>query len=728
MRLLLLFTFLPFFCFSQSHIFSYYDSVPVLSDGNALKLPWAGGINSAQLNMADLDGDLQDEIIILDRHATAISIFSYSGGEYVYRPDLLEYLPALNKDWIIFADYNCDGRQDIFNYGQNGVIVYKNVSQAGEFAAWEKVADPLLTTGFSGKINMFINPADVPAIQDVDGDGDLDVLCYNFATGEDIRFHKNLALEKHGDCEIFDFEITDRQWGEFKECSCFEYAFFGDNCPGVNGGRVAHIGGKSLTASDQDNDGDQDLFLGHDDCASLIFLENKGDADNALFTDFSPEYPLTEPAVIERYPTVQFHDINFDGKEEMVVSPNIDDNLAFAADFSKSVWIYKNGVNDTPDTEFTMVQKDFLQDEMMDMGSLSAPVFFDIDRDGDLDILIASNGKESSGLYVGKIVLLENTGTSFNPIFSLADEDFLNLSTWRLHAPRLRFADFDGDQQEDLFLAGYDATERQMKSLIIPAQPANGKQQPFTPEAAISVVTPLALFENPEFFDEDGDGDPDLLVGHRDGALTLYENTGNNTFELKENEYKGFHRDFTLQKINLFVEVTDLNGDGKPDLISADRKELAVYYNFQQADPQPEVLMTYYGNENSPGPVPTEHYNWLAFADLFGTGNKAMIVGGSGGGLKFYRNKNEIENPVAIEINIKVYPNPLPSTSNLVVETNKAGNAVVYNLWGQTISSSMNLQAGIKNIIDIPEIAQGVYLLVFETTDKEKLVRKLVVK
>lgn len=728
MKFLPLFLFIPFFGFSQNHLFKYYDEAPVLKEGKLLPMAWAGGINTAQLNRADLDGDLKDEIIIMDKHSAAIHIFSFENGNYEYRPELLQYLPALNIDWVIFADYNCDRKNDVFNYGQSGVILYKNTSGEGTFASWEKVADPLMTTGFSGKINLLINPTDVPAIGDIDGDGDLDILSYNFSSGEDIRFHKNLALEKHGNCGQFDFEIADRTWGKFKECSCFEYAFHGEECEGGghHHGRVAHVGGKSMTTYDYDADGDQDLLLGHEDCPNLIYLENTGDAANALFSAFLPEFPANAPVIMERYPAVQFIDVDFDDKQEMTVSVNIEDNLSFTSDFSHSLWLYQMATTtSTPDFELTATN--FLQKEMLDLGEMSAPAFFDIDDDGDEDLLVAANGKEADGVFLGSVALLENTGTSFNPSFSLEDADFMDLSSLELHVPHLRFADFNGDGKTDLFYSGYSMDEAQIKSFIFYNR-AEGQNPPDFDGDPSQVSMPLEIFENSEFFDEDGDGDPDLLVGKRNGSLHFYENTGNATFNLAENEYMGIGPNTSAGKINLFAEVTDLDNDGNADLVTADRQEASVYYNFLNAQGEPATLAFFSETTQSEMPILTENYNWLAFADLFGTGRPSMVAGGSGGGLKFFRNKDEIDNPGNISARVKVYPNPVKESSPLVVETNKAGTASFYNLWGQRVSAAVALKPGIKNQVGLPPLARGIYIMIFEAANKEKVVTKLVVR
>ena len=713
----------PYLSFSQSHIFQYYNDVQVFQNGEALLNPWTGGFNSSQVNQADIDGDGVEELILMDRHARSVKVFSFSQGNYQFRPELLEYLPPLNIDWVIFADYNCDGKKDIFNYGNGGAILYKNISDDGQYAAWEKVADPVLTTGFTGKINLFVNPTDIPAIQDIDGDGDLDILNYDFATGEVIRYHRNMSVENGADCEDYDFVIVDREWGSFRECSCFEYAFHGQLCPPNSGARVAHVGGKSLTAYDIDGDGDQDIFLGHDDCATLTLLENVGDADTALFVDFTHDFPPESiAAAIEIYPTVQFRDVDFDGVEEMILSPNIDENLSFTSDFARSLWVYQKEGSD-----YTLQRQNFLQNQMLDFGELSAPVFVDIDRDGDMDLLMAANGHEDEGVFYGRIILLENTGSYFSPEFTVADDDFLHLSTLKLQAPKIRLVDLNGDGRADLFYTGYSPEELATRSFVFADQSSGQSPPDFTGEP-ILVEVALAIFENPTFFDVDGDGDPDMMVGRRDGSLALFENQGNYTFALKETDYLGIERDFSLNKRNLFVEVTDLNRDGLPDLVTADRRELVVYYNFRSTMEDSTVLRYFDEGTEHEAPIQTENYNWIVFADLFGTTYPAMIIGGSGGGLRLFRSKDEPDNPDEVPLTFKLYPNPVNQSAQLIVETNKPGTAALYNLLGQPIAIRIPIAAGLLNRLNLSPLAQGVYVMVFESPGQRRVVEKVVVR
>ncbi len=171
----------------------------VVTDGEIqYPQPWSGGLNAAQYNKADLDGDGSEELIIYDRSARIYQIYRAENQSYVPANELCVLLPEIPDGWVLFVDYDYDGKKDIFSNGDRGIVVFRNISLDNQPAEWQKVADPLLTTGFTGKINLIANAADVPAITDIDSDGDIDILVYNFAIGGYIRYNKNLSQEMYG--------------------------------------------------------------------------------------------------------------------------------------------------------------------------------------------------------------------------------------------------------------------------------------------------------------------------------------------------------------------------------------------------------------------------------------------------------------------------------------------------------------------------------------------------
>ena len=59
------------------------------------------------------------------------------------------------------------------------VLENKNISKNG-IPNFLLIKNPLLSQGFSGMLNIQISGTDLPSIEDIDNDGDLDLICFNF--------------------------------------------------------------------------------------------------------------------------------------------------------------------------------------------------------------------------------------------------------------------------------------------------------------------------------------------------------------------------------------------------------------------------------------------------------------------------------------------------------------------------------------------------------------------
>lgn len=65
-------------------------------------------------------------------------------------------------------------------------------------------------------VNLYVSSIDIPAIEDVDGDGDLDIITFSIL-GSQVEYHKNLSMERYGDCDSLDYELRNKCWGFFTE-------------------------------------------------------------------------------------------------------------------------------------------------------------------------------------------------------------------------------------------------------------------------------------------------------------------------------------------------------------------------------------------------------------------------------------------------------------------------------------------------------------------------------
>ena len=692
----------------------YDNSIPVSIQDKQLRDPWAGGINAAQFGRLDIDGDGDEDLVIYDRSSNLVNTFVLTDGAFIYDPDYRIQLPADLEGWILFRDYDCDGMKDLFTNSTGGMKVYRNLGSENSVPVWELIADPVLTRGTSGMINLQVNITDVPAIDDVDGDGDLDVLVYNFAIGGFIRYHQNMSVERSGSCGLLDYELVSRNWGYFEECDCHIYAFeeFGESCADLAGSRIMHPGGKSLLLIDMDNDGDKDFLGGHEQCDELYYLENMGTPEEARMTDFSEEFPNAEhPANFPIFPAGFLEDMDEDGIVDLIVSPNTEYNPDKTINYRQSSWLYTNtGTNEIPEFDFTT--DTFLQSEMIDLGENTVPVLVDEDGDGDLDLLVGSNGYEADSLFLGSLTLFRNQGSSTEPNFVLDTDDYMNFSEIQHFDMMPVVADLNHDGATDLVVISTDPVTRNIETrwYINNAGAGSGFDLPASYE---NLEIELKANDTPHFTDVNEDGLNDLLIGRATGRLEYHENTGTDTepfFVLIDPAFLGIDDSFIEFRRNLVPYVTDINLDGLDDLLTTDYTgELIVYLDYKYA---PEQLKSIVYNDLTQETDTAELalHTWMTSGLISGLENQMLIMGNPQGGLSLYKNTADNSWPETDEIVLKLYPNPLLNLSNLSTRSNTSGNLFIFSNLGQILDGPIPIQANRTLTLDIGYMPQGMYI------------------
>lgn len=177
-----------------------------------------------------------------------------------------------------------------------GIKAYRNVSNQGStIPTWEVAQNFLRLENGS---NLTTNILDIPLIEDLDNDGDLDVLTFNFASGDFLEYYQNTSMERKGTADIDQFKASQNHWGNFEFCDCGDISF-GFSCDGtpIKNARVStdnlktlHSGGHSLLYKDLDRDGIKDLLMGRDECNSLYFYPIKGQILNQYSIQLVPTY------------------------------------------------------------------------------------------------------------------------------------------------------------------------------------------------------------------------------------------------------------------------------------------------------------------------------------------------------------------------------------------------------------------------------------------------------
>lgn len=713
-RILFLLAFFLISAFAKAQFtYSIDQSIPVEVNGKKLAMPWAGGLNAAQINTMDLNGDNKPDLVIFDRTANKVITFLNQNDQYIYSPDYESFFPAEVDQWLLLRDFNCDGKKDIFTSDPFGIAVFVNTTQAGKPISWRPYNPgfPLLTRGFTSNINLKVNASDIPAIDDVDGDGDLDVLNVRFVGIGTVEWHKNLSMERTGGCDSLQLQRITQTWGEFEECECGKISFVGGKtCAQLLGGRTEHTGGKALLSMDFNNDGARDLFFSEEECVNLYLLSNQGTADVAKMTGFST-FPSGSPLSMPFFPAPFYEDIDFDGVPDLIVSPNVDSRSSFSINFQKSLFQFKNsGTKQTP--QFGFSKPDFLQSEMIDVGDFSIPAFFDFDGDGDQDMFVSNYTKTSLSSTVYQF---ENIGSAQAPSFKLITEDFFSLSILNQYNFKIQFADMNGDSKIDLAFSASNKRNGATEIYFL-ANSANDKltiTEPFVKETNFFI----GFSENWLAVDVDQDGINDILVGNDTGGIEYWKNQGPATagkFTLVSSSFLGLGSSTDRQ--NLAMTAADLDADGLADLVVGDQRgKLSIYGDFRTQN------SNLAGSENIIFNERTKSYESRNLggrtcpttANLFNSNRPSIIVGNTLGGLTILKNDGGKELPVEPEIS--VYPNPYNSNEKDILKIRSDRNVTVqfYTMLGQKISNTYFIPVNQDYPIDVSGLAAGMYIARF---------------
>jgi hypothetical protein len=357
----------------------------------------------------------------------------------------------------------------------------------------------------------------IPNLVDIDADGDLDILSGALYGG--------LALfMNNGTINVPNFDFTSLNILD----SVIDWDRFNI----------------SPTLADIDNDGDLDALLGSV-YGNIYFYENIGDSVNynyEFITDYFDSIDVTwhaKPFLI---------DIDNDGDYDLFVgrgsdwpgNPN-----------SGKISYYRN--DGTPEEyDYTFVT-DFL--DSIDVGTLSAPVFYDIDKDGDYDMFI--------GCGEGTIWYYENIGTPEIFDFQYVTNNFAGIRLTGATYPV--FADIDNDNDPDLFVSvSFRDTGTEEGDLYFYENTGDSLNYNY------ELVTNNYLFFDignrsaPAFADLNNDGLEEIYVGEMYGRIRKLENTGSQT-EPEFTQIPGNWSDIDVW-INSVPVFCDIDADGDSDM------------------------------------------------------------------------------------------------------------------------------------------------------------------
>lgn len=700
-----------------------------------LKNAWVGGFNHLQYSEVDLNLDGKNDLIVFDRSGNRISPFINQGSfgviDYSYAPEYIDSLPKFNS-WVLFRDYNCDGKQDIFAYSTGGMAVYKNTSQNS--LSFELVTN-LLTSDYTPDdandnfINLYISATDIPAIDDIDNDGDLDVLTFSIL-GTYVEYHKNLSVETYGTCDSLRFYLSNKCWGFFSENLSNNSVTMYDTCDfnvaipekvisdAIFDDKKKHSGSSLLTL-DVDSNNTKDLVLGDLSFGNLTLLynsDNTNELEASSITQQDQLFPsnnLNTVAVdLEIFPAGFYLDLNNDNIKDLVVTTNCNSGC----ENYKSSWLYiNNGSTNHPN--FSFQKNNFLQDEMIEIGEGALPEFFDYDGDGLMDLIVGNYGKFDNSLvnlYSSSLTLYKNIGTLSNPKFKLINNDFAGISTMNLDlngsSPTLglkpTFGDLDGDGDEDMMLGDYLGNIHYFTNTAGIGNPAN-----FVLNQVKYQNIDVGSFASPQLIDLNRDGKLDLVIGKNNGYFSYYENTGtlSSPLHVKKTDSLGYAStlEFGFFQGNSIPYIYEDGGEYK--MIAG---SLSGYlYRFDNIEGNltgtfNKVDSTFINIDEGKNSAPT-------IADINNDGYLDMIIGNYAGGLSYYKGT---QFPVSVQERdllkgVKVYPNPTKDIINIELANNELNQVQIelIDLLGK-VNYQKNTQQN-KIQLSLNNYPQGIYLI-----------------
>lgn len=684
----------------------------IVSNGKAiLKNPWAGGLNAVQFTQLDLNGDGIDDVIAFDR--TNQKLFTYvnksiMGGtiSLIHDPIFEKNFPMI-ENWLIACDYDGDKRKDLFTSTSAGVKVFRNISY-GSNIKFEVVSEGLFSEGFSGKINLYVAASDIPAIGDLDGDGDVDILSFE-PGGHYLEFHKNLSLEKSGLMGL-QFQKMGDCWGNFIHNDCRDILFgvpcnaFGNSSIALNSNLSpyqAMHSGNSLNLLDLNKDGIKDLLFGHVTCPNLVYMPNSGSLTQAKFLKADFDYPIKNPVSVPSFAAAFPLDLNGDGQMELLTSTNAADNGGYIQDFQNSVSLFQFEKSD-----WVLTSKNYLQSEMIDVGEGASCIWWDGDQDGDLDLYVGNAGIRGLTGVRASIFYYENVGSNLKPELIFKTDDFGGLSKQI--------------QGTDIQLSLADLNSSGRRQLIISMQTFLGPEIRYftsnTSELNQYKLAGLSSGDRPLFTDWNQDGQLDLLVLERSGRIRSYDQSFS---KILSADWASFSKktDWVLQS---FV-LADANLDGQLEFMGIDKLGRLHLGNL---DPKTSVI-SWQSDANF------ESFNFglkavISMSDWNQDGLMDISVGLATGGVQLLQNAFKSELSSNVENSpIQIWPNP--SKEYVQIMTNDRGTYEVIDFTGKKILANAHIDKLVPVRIDVSRVSKGVYFLKFTSSKNQISLQKMVI-
>ncbi|MBC8087555.1 MAG: VCBS repeat-containing protein, partial [Phycisphaerae bacterium] len=369
-------------------------------------------------------------------------------------------------------------------------------------------------------------------------------------------------------------------------------------------------GANTLTFADISGRGVYDLFWGDFFEQGLLRFENTGTCAQPNLTSEPVRFPAIKPVLTSGYNAPTFADADGDGMVDLVVGViggayepgrTSIENLYFLHQKPKDTWSIAS-----PRLIPTI-----------DVGTESAPALADVNGDGLLDLVIG--GKLSpTDAKTGTVTWFANVGSKTAPAFR--ERGVLAVRGDYNYVPAM--TDLDGDGLMDMVVGTWRDRLQWYRNTGTTNAPA------WTMADTALVTITRGTNSTPSFGDLNGDGLQDIVIGEASGTINLYRNVGSKTspkFELVSDNFQSL-------KVGRRSAPTlvDMDADGTLDmLIGNGDGELQLWRGVGRgAELRFERDLSFNIRSYSDA-IP-------AVGDLHGSGRLDVLLGTSGGGLRWF--------------------------------------------------------------------------------------------
>ena len=717
------------------------DTIPVTEYGNTLSMPWTGGINYPQWGEVDINNDGLKDLFMFDRSNNKVMVLKNTGGT---NPNTFQFVDSfkthfpklggfisLNTGWALMFDYDFDGHSDLFSVSRqnSGIIQYKGNWDAVNgytFTCVDSVVLFKYGIGLTGNILASSNL--VPDFNDIDNDGDMDILGHQTSCVGTYAYYRNMVKENSYPFDsLNDYTLVTNEWGRFAlRSGGYNYVrvgvFHDSTCAGPPGpGFNFELAQRDDTYSalkslDLDGDGDKDALIGDSQAYNLLAVTNGGDSAFADMISQDTLYPPSQPVNMKSFMAPSYVDVDNDGKRDLLVG-----NSEF--EDRRGVKWYKNTNTDNAPV-FSFQSDSLFQPGMIDVGEGAAAVLADVDDDGLTDMVIG-NTRSTFNFSAEKtnLTFYKNVGTSTAPSFQLITDDFASATSLAIPGPLFpAFGDMDDDGDKDMILGGFNGTLNYFRN-------TNGTM---TFNSASYMNIDVGNASTPQIIDVDRDGLLDLVVGEQNGILNYYKNVGSATIPMFSAVPTASPFGNVSVKAPYYVDgfavpfIYDDSGSYKM-LVANMEGNIYLYDNI-------DGNLT--GTFNLVDTIFSKDYGFrygyncsVSGADLNSDNRTDVIIGLYGGGVQIYYEVDPFMAVHEIESisTFACYPNPANDVLNISLDKfsrNENYTITLYNSIGQPVY--INHKVKEKTQVDVRDFSAGIYLVQLQTEKGSRSVRIVV--